>query len=200
MTDEGFSGDSGAPPAPRFCSACGGTLAERWQPNEARHRLACNGCGRIQYHNPTVVAGVLLERDGRVLLLRRAYPPRAGAWVFPGGFVELGETAEQAAQRECLEEVAVTARLDALLGVYSRPGPGVVVVVYRGAVIDGDPRAAHEATDVRWFAPEQIPWSELAFDTTEAALHDWAAGVAGVQLPVDSRSARQVRKRRSSSS
>ena len=199
MTDEGFFGDTGAPAAPLYCSACSNALTERWRADEKQNRLVCDGCGRVQYRNPTVVAGVLPERDGRVLLLRRAYAPRAGTWVFPGGFVELGETAEQAALRECLEEVAVAVKLHALLGVYSRPGPGVVVVVYRG-VPEGEPRAAHEAAEISWFTADQIPWGELAFDTTEAALRDWTAGVVGVQLPADSRSDRQVRKRRSSSS
>lgn len=174
---EGFSGLTGMPPAPRFCSACGGGLAARWPADEGRERLVCAGCGRTAYRNPSVVAGVILERDGAALLLRRAKPPRAGTWVFPGGFVELGETVEAAALRETAEEVGVRARLGPLLGVYSRPGPGVVIVVYRGVIEVGEPRAAHEATVVAWFRPDDMPWSELAFDTTETALRDWAEGV-----------------------
>jgi ADP-ribose pyrophosphatase YjhB (NUDIX family) len=174
LDSEGFSGDSGAPSAPRFCLACSGALQPRALPDDTRERLVCDGCGRVHYRNPTVVASTILERDGRTLLLRRAYPPRAGTWVFPGGFVELGETVEQAALRECLEETGVTARLGPLLGVYSRPGPGVVIVVYRAEIAAGEPSAAHEATEVAWFGPKTIPWSELAFDTTEAALRDWA--------------------------
>jgi ADP-ribose pyrophosphatase YjhB (NUDIX family) len=171
---EGFDGASGAPPPPRFCVACGSPLAERFHAPDGRERLICAGCGRVQYRNPTVVGAVVLERDGAVLLLRRSRPPRAGTWVFPGGFVELGETVEEAAVRECREETGVTPRLGALLGVYSRPGPGVVIVVYRATRAAGTPRAAHEASEVRWFRRDAIPWGALAFDTTAAALRDWA--------------------------
>lgn len=170
---EGFSGTTGAPPAPRFCQACGATLVERLSVAEGRTRLTCTGCGRIQYRNPIAVGAVILERDGAVLLLRRANPPRAGAWVFPGGFVEPGETVAAAALRECREETDVEARINSLLGVYDRPGPGVVIVVYRATVTAGEPRAGHEATDVRWFTADQIPWDDLAFDTTVAALREW---------------------------
>ena len=172
---EGFAGHSGRPPAPRFCSRCGALLVRRFHAPDGRERLICEGCGRIQYENPTVVGAVLLEREGAVLLLRRAQAPRAGTWVFPGGFVELGETVEAAAVRECREETGATPALGPLLGVYSRPGPGVVIVVYRAAIAAGEPRAGHEATEVAWFTPDRIPWSDLAFDTTEATLQDWVA-------------------------
>jgi len=172
---EGFDGSTGAPPAPRFCPACAAPLERRFHAEDGRDRLICSACGRVHYRNPTVVGAVVLERDGAVLLLRRARPPRAGTWVFPGGFVELGETVEQAAARECEEETGVTPRLGPLLGVYSRPGPGIVIVVYRATIAAGAPRPAHEATDVRWFPPDAIPWHKLAFDTTAMALRDWAA-------------------------
>ena len=175
MNVEGFSGLTGAPPAPRFCSACAAPLAPRWRPDEGCERLVCTGCGRVHYRGAVVVAGVLLERGGALLLLRRARPPQAGLWTFPGGFVELGETVEAAALRECQEETGAAVRLEALLGVYSRPGPGVVIVVYRGTIVEGEPGAAHEAVESGWFPPERIPWTELAFDTTEAALRDWVA-------------------------
>lgn len=176
---EAFSGATGTPPSPRFCSACGGGLRACRPADEVRERLVCERCSRTAYQNPTVVAGVILERDGTALLLRRARAPRAGTWVFPGGFVELGETVEEAALRETAEEVGVRARLGPLLGVYSRPGPGVVIVIYRGVIVAGEPRAAHEATEIDWFPPAFIPWSELAFNTTAAALHDWKQVMQG---------------------
>jgi ADP-ribose pyrophosphatase YjhB (NUDIX family) len=183
LQTEGFSGDTGVPAAPRHCLACGTGLEERFLPAEGRERLVCAGCGRVHYRNPLVVASTILEQDGRTLLLRRANPPRAGTWVFPGGFVELGETVEQAALRECLEETDVRAELGALLGVYSRPGPGVVLIVYRATIASGEPRPAHEATAVAWFAPAEIPWSELAFDSTEAALRDWVRALTPRTAP-----------------
>lgn len=176
---EGFRGDTGAPPVPLFCSSCGTRLIERYHPPDACDRLVCAGCGRVQYRNPIVVGSVVVEHGGRVLLLRRARPPRAGAWVFPGGFVELGETVRAAARRECIEETGIEPSIGALLGVYDRPGPGVVVVVYRATADTTAGRPGAEAGEIRWFTPEQVPWHDLAFDTTEAALRDWAALLLG---------------------
>jgi ADP-ribose pyrophosphatase YjhB (NUDIX family) len=178
---EGFHGDTGAPPTPRFCSACGAPLAESYHPPDGCRRLVCTACGRVQYRNPAVVGAVIVERDGAVLLLRRARAPRAGTWVFPGGFVELGETVAEAARRECIEETGIEPRVGPLIGVYDRPGPGIVIVVYRAAVMSGAVAPGPEASEVCWFPIERIPWTELAFDTTEAALRDWLTEAASVR-------------------
>jgi ADP-ribose pyrophosphatase YjhB (NUDIX family) len=170
---EGFRGDTGAPAPPRYCSACGAKLVEQYHPADGCNRLLCVGCGRVQYRNPIVVGSVILERAGQILLLRRARSPQAGTWVFPGGFVELGETVAGAAARECIEETGIEPHIGTLVGVYDRPGPGVVIVVFRATVASGTARPGIEASEVGWFSPERIPWDELAFDTTEAALRDW---------------------------
>jgi ADP-ribose pyrophosphatase YjhB (NUDIX family) len=159
---------------PAFCIFCGKGLEERRLPLDHRPRLVCASCGRVHYLNPRPVGATVPERDGRALLLRRAIEPSYGAWVFPGGFMELGETAEEAAARETLEETGLEVRLRGLLGVYTRPGPGVVVLVYRALALS-EPRALHEALEVAWFGRDEIPWENLAFDTTERALRDWAA-------------------------
>jgi ADP-ribose pyrophosphatase YjhB (NUDIX family) len=160
---------------PRFCHQCGGRLQERVPEGEDRPRLVCNHCGFIHYVNPKVVVGAIPERAGRVLLMRRAIEPRYGAWTFPGGFMEVDETAEEAALREAEEEVGLSLKLGRLLGVYSRPGPGVLVVVFRARAGREPPRPGHECLSVGWFRPEEIPWEELAFDTTRSALRDWVA-------------------------
>ncbi len=172
--DEGFASAPLPPRLPRFCWRCGNALDLGHLPEEDRPRHHCRNCGHIHYLNPTLVAAVIPEHDGRVLLLCRARAPRAGSWVFPGGFVEWGETAEAAAAREVLEEVGVPVTVDAPpLGLYSRLGPGVVVAVYRGRALDPRVTLGQEATDARWFAPDAIPWHDLAFDTTVEALRDW---------------------------
>jgi ADP-ribose pyrophosphatase YjhB (NUDIX family) len=182
MTVEGFLSNNVERPAPAFCTACGGRLEERLVPEEDRPRHVCAGCGHIHYVNPKVVAAVLPVHDGRVLLLRRAIEPRAGTWVFPGGFVEWGETTEEAAAREADEEVGLVVEIGPLLGVYSRRGPGVVIVVYLGRTAGTDVRLGREALEAAWFAPEEIPWPNLAFDTTEQALRAWV-GAASPPAP-----------------
>jgi ADP-ribose pyrophosphatase YjhB (NUDIX family) len=160
---------------PRFCHQCGGRLEERQVEGEDRPRLVCGQCGFIHYVNPKVVVGALPERGGRVLLMRRAIEPRYGTWTFPGGFMEIDETAEEAALRETKEEVGLTLTLGRLLGVYSRPGPGILVLVFRARAGRKPPQPGHECLEMAWFHPDEIPWDDLAFETTTWALRDWVA-------------------------
>ncbi|MEK7247221.1 MAG: NUDIX hydrolase [Chloroflexota bacterium] len=160
----------------QYCPRCGAPLIVRLIDTEDRARLMCDR-GHILYVNPKLVIGVIPERRGRVLLLRRAIEPRRGFWTFPGGFMEIDETAEECAVREAHEEVGLHVRLAGLLGVYSKPGPlpgpAVVSIVYRGTVATGKPEAGREALEARWFRPEEIPWDDLAYETTQWALRDW---------------------------
>lgn len=160
----------------QYCPHCGAPLILRLLETEDRPRLVCDR-GHILYVNPKVIVGVVPERRGRVLLMRRAIEPRYGAWTFPGGFMEIDETLEECATREALEEVGVEVRIMGLVGLYSRPGPhgpAIVNVVYDGRVRDGDePSPGREALETRWFRPADIPWDELAYETTRWALHDW---------------------------
>ncbi len=159
----------------QYCPNCGAPLVLRLLPSEDRPRLVCDR-GHILYVNPKVIVGVVPERRGRILLMRRAIEPRYGTWTFPGGFMEIDETVEQCAVRECAEEVGVEVRLGAILGVYSRPAPyspGIVSIVYRGRVTRGEVRVGQEALEARWFRREEIPWDDLAYETTRWALRDW---------------------------
>jgi len=166
---------------PRYCHQCGGALRLQRVPGDERERLVCQTCAFIHYENPRVVASVLPERDEGgarlVLLMRRAMEPRRGFWTPPGGFVELGESPEEAAVREGAEEVALTLEPFALLGVYSRPALGIVVVAYRARALETEPQPGVEALEARWFAADEIPWDELAFETTTRALRDWLAAI-----------------------
>ena len=164
-------------PQPTHCQQCGGDLRSQYVTEEQRDRLVCQACGFIHYLNPRVVAAAIPERDGSVLLMRRALEPRRGYWTPPGGFVELGESTEEAALRESEEEVGLPLELAGLLGVYSRPAVGIVVVVYRALALREEPNLGSEALEARWFTPQAIPWDDLAFDTTARALRDWVERV-----------------------
>ncbi|MEX0683260.1 MAG: NUDIX hydrolase [Dehalococcoidia bacterium] len=160
----------------QYCSRCGAPLVVRLIETEDRPRLICDR-GHIQYINPIVVAGVIPERRGLILLLRRAIEPRRGFWTFPGGFMEIDETVEECAAREAHEEVGVHVRVLDLIGVYSRPGPapgpGIVSIVFRGTVSKGHAAPGREALEARWYKASEIPWDDLAYETTGWAIRDW---------------------------
>src|SRR5260221_4031459 len=105
--------------------------------------------------------------------IRRWMAPRLGSWVFPGGFVDRGEPVTAAAIRETLEECHLRVGLTGILDVYSFPQSEVVVVVYAAEVVGGTLGAGDECSDARAFPPESIPWGELAFESTRAALRDY---------------------------
>ncbi len=157
-----------------YCPHCAAPLVYRLLPTEDRPRLVCDR-GHILYVNPKLVVNVVVERRGRLLLMRRAIEPRYGAWTMPGGFLEIDESVDECAARECLEETGVKVSTVDIVGVYSKPtpeGPGIVSIVFRGRA-SGRPSPGREALEVRWFRPEEIPWEELAYDTTRWALRDW---------------------------
>lgn len=151
----------------RFCPRCG-------QPAEVTfpRSIACPHCGYAAYFNPKPVAGAIpVDDEDRVILLRRGFDPGRGRWTFPGGFVDLGESVEEAAHRETEEELGIAIHLGRLVGVYSRAEDRVVLIVFLARAL-GRPRTTPEATEVRTFARTELPWDELAFWSTERALRD----------------------------
>jgi ADP-ribose pyrophosphatase YjhB (NUDIX family) len=157
----------------RFCPRCGNPAQIDFP-----RSLDCPTCGYGLYFNPKPVAcAIPATADGTIVLMRRALEPGRGRWTMPGGFVDLGESTEQAAARECLEEIGTEVEIGELVGVYSRPDDRIVVVVYAGQA-RGEPTAADEALEVRAFAPIDIPWDELAFWSDERALRAYLSRTA----------------------
>jgi ADP-ribose pyrophosphatase YjhB (NUDIX family) len=157
----------------RHCPRCGGTLELRALKDGEPSRLVCTACGFVFYLDPKVAACTICMIDGGIVLLRRSIEPAAGKWVFPGGFVDRGETVTAAAVRETMEEVNLKVSLTGILDVYSFPASPVVVIVYAAEVTGGELFACDECDEVKTFPPEDLPWSELAFDSTKAALRDY---------------------------
>jgi ADP-ribose pyrophosphatase YjhB (NUDIX family) len=134
--------------------------------------LWCEGCGYRAIWSPEPVAAAIpRDEDGRIWLLRRTLHEGAGRWTFPGGYVELGESVEDAARRETCEELEMDIELGELVGVYSRRRERTVLVVFHARAL-GTPSETAEASEVRAFAPSDLPWDEMAFWSTEQALRD----------------------------
>lgn len=163
---------------PRFCPACGRPLSTQVLGEDHRPRLVCPD-GHVTWRNPRIVVGTLPVAGGRVFLVRRDIEPGRGLWSYPGGFLELGEAAQEGARRETEEETRLRVEVGRLIGVYSRPHAGVVTVIYEAQVVGGEPTPGLETTEVRGFAPDEIPWDALAFSTAESALRDWLASLPG---------------------
>ena len=163
---------------PRFCPACGGPVEPQILEDDHRPRLVC-AQGHVTWRNPRVVVGTLPISAGRVHLARRAIEPASGRWTYPGGFLEVGESAQEGARRETEEETELRVEIGALVGVYSRPHVGIVAIVFEASVVGGRPEPAAETSEVRAFTPDEIPWDELAFSTVESALRDWVASLPG---------------------
>jgi 8-oxo-dGTP diphosphatase len=162
-----------APADYRFCPRCAGELERRVIKDREPARLVCSRCEFVFYLDPKVAACTISLWNGGIVLARRAIEPSLGKWVFPGGFVDRGETVAAAAVRETLEEVNLRVSLTGILDAYSYPGSQVVVIVYAAEVVDGRLATGDECLEVRTFAPEDIPWEDLAFESTREALRDY---------------------------
>jgi len=167
-------------PPYKFCPRCGGPLEPRLLKATEPSRLVCRSCSFVFYLDPKVAVGTII-RDERqhVVLVRRAIEPGYGRWVFPGGYVDRGETVTTAAIREAREEAGLEIRLDELINVYSYPGKAPVIIVYAATMVGGCLGCDDEGLEARFFAPDEIPWNELAFQSTHDALRE----LLGIRLP-----------------
>lgn len=156
---------------------CGDELCSRVLKVSEPERLVCRRCHFILYMDPKVAAGTIATIGGEIVLLRRGIEPCLGKWVFPGGFVDRGETVEQAAIRETKEESNLDVEIERLLNVYSYRGRPIVVIVYVVRIVGGELRAGDETLEARTFPAYGIPWDDLAFPSTKDALRDYLAGL-----------------------
>jgi 8-oxo-dGTP diphosphatase len=148
---------------PLFCQQCGGALHE--QRLDERVRPVCDLCGQVVYLNPAPSVAAILQREGRVLLVKRNIEPGLGRWGLPGGFIEEDESVEQAVIREVEEETGLACRPRLLLDVHSMRsvvyGP-ILVLCYSADILDGRMRPGGDADEAQFFSPDGLP--EIAFD------------------------------------
>jgi ADP-ribose pyrophosphatase YjhB (NUDIX family) len=152
-----------------------------------RERMVCADCGHVAYENPKVIVGAVVVADNRILMCRRAIEPRKGFWTLPAGYMELGETLEEGAAREALEEAEAVIAIDGILGVFSIARIGQVQVIFRARFADSGPPVfgpGEESLEVRLFGPDEIPWDDIAFPSVHWALNAWReSGAAPLGKP-----------------
>jgi ADP-ribose pyrophosphatase YjhB (NUDIX family) len=153
----------------KYCSRCGYPVGRELR--FGRNRPVCPQCGWIHFADPKVAAAVLVQKDGRVLLVRRVNEPFRGLWTLPAGFVNADEDPAEAAIRECLEETGLSVRITHVIDVVAgreHPRGADFVIVYAAEVLEGTLAAADDADEADWFALSELP--PLAFRATQLIL------------------------------
>lgn len=160
----------------RFCPKCAGVLEKITNRDGAAH-LACKTCGFVFYQNSKPTASpLIIDEQNRILLVKRAIEPHFGKWDLPGGFLENGEDLVDGLKRETMEE----------LGIEIEPIEVVTIFVDRYGNEDDDFHTFNvfvkskmlsnnidldsENSEFAWFARENVPWKELAFENTKVAI------------------------------
>ena len=157
----------------KFCSECGQPVTQRIPEGDNRLRHVCDSCNTIHYQNPNIVTGTLPTWEDKVLLCKRAIEPRYGLWTLPAGFMENGETIEEAALRESHEEANANVELEDIYTIISLPHVHQVYIMYRARLLDLDFHPGDESLEVELFRKEDIPWEQLAFRTIHFTLEKY---------------------------
>lgn len=153
----------------KFCSSCGELVTRKTPPGDSYDRWVCSVCETIHYQNPKIVVGCVPERDGQILLCKRAIEPRYGYWTVPAGFMELGETIAQGAARETLEEARAEVEIGYLFASVDVIHAGQVHLFFTAKLL-GDFAAGDETLEAALFGQQDIPWDEIAFLSGKFAL------------------------------
>lgn len=162
----------------KYCPMCATEM--EWRHVFGAQRQQCPNCGWVHFRNLKVGAGVLAERDGKVVLARRGINPGKNKWCFPSGFVEYNESPEMGAVREFKEETGLDVEITGLLDVvyYNADFRGAgIMVLYGGKVIGGTPTPMDDVVEVGLFRKDEIPADdEIAFESNRIALAKWKNG------------------------
>lgn len=153
-----------------FCSNCGQPVALLIPAGDHLERHVCGHCGTIHYQNPRIIAGCVPEIGSKILLCRRAIEPRLGFWTIPAGFMENGETVQQGAAREAMEEALAQVRIGSLLSIVHVLHVHQVHMIFRAELANADFGVGPESLEVHLCAPHEIPWDTLAFESVRFSL------------------------------
>lgn len=156
-----------------FCSHCGNPVSLIIPPGDDRSRHVCCHCDRIHYQNPRIITGCLPLHGEQVLLCRRAIEPRHGLWTLPAGFLENGETIEQGALRESLEEANAPLQSQGLYAMLDIPRIHQIYFFFRASFVRLEHSPGQESLETRLFAEADIPWESLAFPVIERVLRHY---------------------------
>lgn len=161
-----------------YCPRCGAPLAEGFR--FGRPREVCRYCGFIHFNEPKVAVGALIIDADRVLLVRRAAIPRIGFWAVPAGYMDGDELPEEALVREVAEETGLEVMVRGLQDIVPLAGWGEqrgILLLYLAEPVSGRLAARDDVSEARWFEPWEIPWNDLAFESTVTFLRNWLVSI-----------------------
>lgn len=160
----------------RHCPRCAADLERRVPGGDDEERLVCPSCGLVLYENPAPTAGAIVnDREGRIMLVRRAIEPFKGRWDVPGGFIKPGEDGDDALRRELAEElgveVLVGAAAEVIADTYGADGVPTLNIFYLARIVRGEPAPADDVAEIAWFGADELPpASEIAFPCVREVL------------------------------
>ena len=157
----------------RHCPHCASRLRSKTLDGHARQ--VCPACGHIVYINPTPAVGAIVTVDGKLVMVRRKFEPKAGLWSLPAGFMEYGETPEQCAIRELFEETGARIKPTKLVGVYSGaddPRCHAILIIYAARLLNKKLTAGDDAAEIGLFPFDQLP-HKIAFHAHRWAIKDY---------------------------
>ena len=166
-----------------YCPICGSRLKK--QIIEGKQRKYCHNCGFVHYENPLPVALAIAIRDRKFLMVKRGIEPKKGGWAPPSGFIESGETSEEACLREMAEETGLSGKIKKLVEVKRVEDEemygDMLVVVYLVEVEGGSSVAGDEVEQVKFFEIDQLPdyYVNRFKETIEDIRNEWKKGGDG---------------------
>lgn len=153
-----------------FCPSCGQPLTRKIPEGDHLPRYVCTACGTIHYQNPRIIAGCVIETEGKLLLCKRAIEPRLGYWTHPAGFMENGESVAQGAAREAMEEALAKVKIGSLLSIVNVLHAHQVHITYRATLAEPGYGVGVESLETRLYDEAEIPWEDIAFLSVRFAL------------------------------
>jgi ADP-ribose pyrophosphatase YjhB (NUDIX family) len=160
----------------RHCRNCGAATAIGVPDDgDTKERAICTACGTVHYLNPLMVVGTVPYFGDKVLLCKRNIEPRLGKWTLPAGFLELGESCAQGAERETHEEAGAQIEMEGLFSIISVPRVGQVHLFYKAKLLSDQFNPGFESMEARLFSEAEIPWDEISFLTVKKTLESYFA-------------------------
>jgi ADP-ribose pyrophosphatase YjhB (NUDIX family) len=153
-----------------YCQQCGNLLTTQIPPGDDQERLCCPNCHFVSYQNPAVLVGVFLYHKNKTLWIKRGTNPNQGKWTFPAGFLEPGESIQEAAVRELYEETTIRRKPEEMVpfGMLSLIPMHQIYLSFRCRCESmTDAAITQEAEDWGWFSEEEAPWDQLAYPESE---------------------------------